>query len=573
MTIRPRFMILNAAIALLTGCSALSDIKLPALPSSAPVTIEVRQPTVTPAPVQPTLTGVPTAVPTLTAPTPAPTEAPALAVPTPVPIASEPDDAFWAVTSEQAVLFENRTIKAGEVYESSIDLGEVAQAAFTVYSRLEVQFKVIAPNGQVIDPAFVSAYPTYGSLNASAGTPNGEAGRTYQYIINTPQEGNWKLSISAESTTSMGLIASINSPLMLRFNVDKSLYQPGDKVRLETNIEYRSAIIKRGIDIAATLILPDGTRQSITLADNRRNGDTRARDGVFTGVFDAPANVPVDRPYVTIELAGTFKGATRKVYATLPVVPPGISIGKITEVPVDNDADSLIDTLSMSVTLNVARGGNYGVKGVLRNADGAEVGSALFSSAQSKLALIKGEQNIVLNFEGRFIRQIAANGPYKLDLTVFDENNGNTQIANLPAIFTTSAIKSEQFESPNLKVESGKEVTVDTNKNGKFDELRIQLPLSFVNKGDYKWEAKLLDEAGNLIESVSGSGPLDTQTPLLLTFTGKKIRISKQDGPYTLSNVLISQVSGAGAGSGADLFQNVYTTKPYKNTQFESAGL
>ena len=101
----------------------------------------------------------------------------------------------------------------------------------------------------------------------------------------------------------------------------------------------------------------------------------------------------------------------------------------------------------------------------------------------------------------------------------------------------------------------------------------ISLPLSFVNKGEYKWEAKLVDEAGNPIETITGSGQLDTNTPLLLTFTGKKIRISKQDGPYTLQNVLITQIGGAGASAGADLFQNVYTTKPYKNTQFESAGL
>lgn len=576
MNIRSQLRIMNAAtaiiaIALLAGCSYLKDVKMPTLPSSAPVSIEVHQPTFTPVPTQPASTATPTAAPVV--PTATTVEVVAVEA-TPVPIAVvEPQNAFWAVTSEQAILFENRTIPAGEPYETNVELGEVAQAAFTVYSLKEVQFKVVAPNGQVIDPAFVSAYPNYGSLNASASTPNGPEGRTYQYIINAPQEGVWKLSVSAESTTPVGMIASINSPLMLRFNFDKGNYVPGDKVRLEANIEYRGAVIKRGTTINAALVMPDGTRQAIELADNRRNGDNRSRDGVYTSVFDVPSNIPVDKPYVTIEIAGTFKGSTRKVFASLPVIPAGISLGRIAEVTTDKDGDNLIDTLTMSVTLNVARAGNYGVKGVLYSADGKELGNAVFSSSQSKLILEKGEQTITLNYEGRFIRQLQADGPFKLDVSIFDENNSNFQIVNLPGAYTSSALKSEQFESPNLKVEAGKENTIDTNKNGKFDELRISLSLSFVNKGEYKWEAKLVDEAGNPIETITGSGQLDTNTPLLLTFTGKKIRISKQDGPYTLQNVLITQIGGAGASAGADLFQNVYTTKPYKNTQFESAGL
>ncbi len=570
MTIGSRLIFLTAAIALLTSCSSFSDLKLPAFPSSAPVTVEVRQPTITPAPAQPTAIATATALPAT--PVVEPTQETVVIVPTSLPVQMDIQNDFWAVTSEQAVLFENRTVNAGDIYETNVELGEVAQAAFNVYSLKEVQFKVIAPNGQVIDPAFVSAYPNFGSLNASAGTPNGEAGRTYQYIINAPQEGIWKLSVASESTTPVGMVVSINSPLMLRFTFDKSNYQPGEKVRLEGNIEYRSAVIKRGVSVEAELVLPDGTRQAITLGDNKRNGDTRSRDGIFTAVFNAPSNVPVDRPYVTIELASTFKGSARKVFATLPVVPPGISVKKVTEVIVDNDADTLIDMLTMKINLDVARAGNYGVKGILRMADGTTVGNALFSSIQSKLPLAKGAQEIDLNYEGRFIRQNKGNGPFKLDIVIFDENN-NAQIADLPEKFTTSAIKIDQFEAPNLQVEAGKESTVDTNKNGKFDELRVQLPLSFVNKGDYKWEAKLVDGRGSPIETITGSGALDTNTPLLLTFTGKKIRISKQDGPYTIQNVLITQISGPGAGAGADLFQNVYTTKPYKNAQFESAGL
>ncbi len=255
MTIRSRFIILNTAIALLTSCSSFSDIKLPAFPSSAPVTVEVRQPTITPAPVQPTAIATATALPAT--PVVEPTQEEIVIVPTAPPVQMDVQNDFWAVTSEQAVLFENRTVNAGDVYETNVELGEVAQAAFNVYSLKEVQFKVIAPNGQVIDPAFVSAYPNYGSLNASAGTPNGETGRTYQYIINAPQEGQWKLSVASESTTPVGMVVSINSPLMLRFTFDKPNYQPGEKVRLEGNIEYRSAVIKRGVSVEAELVLPD----------------------------------------------------------------------------------------------------------------------------------------------------------------------------------------------------------------------------------------------------------------------------------------------------------------------------
>jgi len=567
---------ISLAASLAAGCSYLSNIKLPDLPSSAPVTVEVRQPTITPAPAQPTLVAPPTATvlpqqpatqPTVAA---VPTSAP---VPTVVPEPVVPTNASWALTSDQAILFENRTVKGGETYEGVAEIGEATQAAFTVYSLREVQFKVIAPNGQVIDPAFVSAYPNYGTLNASAGTPNGTDGRTYQYIINAPQEGTWKLSISAESTTPIGMVASVSSPMMLRFNFDQRSYKPADGARIETSIEYRGVTIKRGTTLSAAVLLPDGNRRPIDVQDNRRNGDAKARDGVFTGQFDIPANISVDQPFVQLELVGTFKGSTRKVYVTLPVVPAGASIGEVQESTVDSDRDSLIDSLALTITLNVARSGNYGLKGTLVAANGTEVGSAIFSSSQNKQALETGKNDIILMFEGRAIRQLALAGPYKLNLNLFDENNANTEIVRADGMYATQAYNLENFESPNLKVEAGKEQTADTNGNGKFDALRISLPLSFVNKGEYRWEAKLVDSSGNLIEVVSGSGPLDTNTPLALDFSGKKIRIGKQNGPYTIANLLISQISGPGAGSGSDLFQNVYTTKPYKSAQFESAGL
>lgn len=112
---------------------------------------------------------------------------------------------------------------------------------------------------------------------------------------------------------------------------------------------------------------------------------------------------------------------------------------------------------------------------------------------------------------------------------------------------------------------------LDTNGNGLFNHLIVDVTLSVDNPGTYTLYGNLTDEEGTFIASSSYRVPLATNGTfeVSLQFNGSEIHKSERDGPYIL-NVILSESGGREAFI-LDSRIDAHTTEVYSLSQFEGA--
>lgn len=120
------------------------------------------------------------------------------------------------------------------------------------------------------------------------------------------------------------------------------------------------------------------------------------------------------------------------------------------------------------------------------------------------------------------------------------------------------------------------EITHDSNANGLYDELTLNLSLDLLTKEHFEVMGMLVDAKGDPIASASyatqreGADRLPAGSHTIpLTFSGSAIRAHGVDGPYTLTNVLI-QAQGESLLD-IDSAKNLYLTAAYQAHQFEGS--
>ena len=109
----------------------------------------------------------------------------------------------------------------------------------------------------------------------------------------------------------------------------------------------------------------------------------------------------------------------------------------------------------------------------------------------------------------------------------------------------------------------------DTNGDGRYEWLDVSAQISVTQVGTYTLAADLVTDAGNYIgHALLRTGLLTGTHSLTLSFAGDDILESGQDGPYTLTNVLL--VDDERASLLLDQADDVYTTPAYNHRQFGS---
>jgi Mg-chelatase subunit ChlD len=147
-----------------------------------------------------------------------------------------------------------------------------------------MSFELEMPDGTIITPATLPPGVTYIS------------GDTYGiYTIESPQEGEWKSIVTADTVSSSGTVSqetSAESSLSVKLQLLGDQYpQP---IAILTSVNGPEPIV--GATVAASVTVPLGARQiaDITLEDDGIPPDLRADDGVYSGVL---ANYTVDGDY------------------------------------------------------------------------------------------------------------------------------------------------------------------------------------------------------------------------------------------------------------------------------------
>ena len=136
--------------------------------------------------------------------------------------------------------------------------------------------------------------------------------------------------------------------------------------------------------------------------------------------------------------------------------------------------------------------------------------------------------------------------------------------------FSTDPYNYTGFEGGAVELKSYQATGVDTNSNGLFEELKVDVTMDVVTKGQYTLSAILTDGAGNEIAKASTdldyqSESVPTSKTASLSFPGGLIFASQVNGPYYVKNVLV----GGGAEGIADRQTNAFTTSAFKYDQFE----
>lgn len=466
-----------------------------------------------------------------------------------------------AAATSQLALQQAVSLSANATKTVEVKVDTATQAVFTSLSAGALSFSLTDPSGKAITPDVAQSDPNIDFL-ASTSTGFG-AGRVYAYTIRSPRAGTWKLALRSTTAQGAGLTAEVVAPIALLGSLSQAVYAPSATATIYAALA-NGATELTGVTMGGTLTRANGSSVSLTFRDNGTQGDTTANDGIYT----AQVSVGSSEGQASVRISATKDNTIRIKDLGLVVMPQTAKLaGVVGSQTADTNANSLYDTLTINLKLDVKQAGHFEIQGTLVDPQGATVAVAGYTSRSGGAQLGVGQRTVPLIFDGRDIRASGKNGPYKLtNVVVSDATEDLVPVDSGSNLYTTSTYQASRFEGALLSLASGSDTARDTNGNKRFDELTITLNLNVILPGTYSWNGRLVNAQGIEIGWAVGQGYLSSQTPMKLAFEGKQIGVSRLNGPYYLRDVSVFQLSG---GSATALFSELYMTQAYTFTQFE----
>jgi hypothetical protein len=227
----------------------------------------------------------------------------------------------------------------------------------------------------------------------------------------------------------------------------------------------------------------------------------------------------------------------------------------------DTDGNTLFNELVLRVPMNIVGPGTYRVSATLRDS----ANNTLEASFAGPLTA--SNASVDLAFDGSTLGGRGVNGPYTISsVRLAEESLGFViPLQELTNPHTTTAYMASQFEGGGFNLTgSGTAIGVDTNTNGKFDLLRVDLGVRIATPGTYQWSGRLRDRNGREVALANGSGSLSTGVAnIRFDFSGSAIGANGVDGPYDVSDVLVFQ------GSLSATAANALRTLAFRASDFE----
>ncbi len=210
--------------------------------------------------------------------------------------------------------------------------------------------------------------------------------------------------------------------------------------------------------------------------------------------------------------------------------------------PQDTDADGVYEFLDAEFEVQVLRPGSYVIHGSLTQGQSVVANRPNWWSAEPASALVNekpGTYSIVLTFSGQQIRKSAKDGQYEFSAAT---NGRDFQVQTLRAT-SEADYNHDDFGELNAVIEDN--VTgrgVDSNNNGKFDDLEIQVPYNQFVSGTFPIQVRLAKHGRTIAYAGSKENREANQDKsVILRIPGHKIAASRADGPYQLTVVLYSR--------------------------------
>ncbi|MCC7107323.1 MAG: hypothetical protein IT307_19480, partial [Chloroflexi bacterium] len=160
---------------------------------------------------------------------------------------------------------------------------------------------------------------------------------------------------------------------------------------------------------------------------------------------------------------------------------------------------------------------------------------------------------------------------YTLDdvQVLFLDSPGEPLVDVLAALHTTAAYRAAQFQRDPITLRAAiTDRGVDLDGDGRFNLLRVSVPVNVVTAGQYQYSATLAGPDGQEVAAVADTVSLTAgDNTLSLDFNGYTLRDPGfSAGPLTLAGLSLEQVS---APSRALRLAAAYTTDSYSSSQFD----
>lgn len=252
------------------------------------------------------------------------------------------------------------------------------------------------------------------------------------------------------------------------------------------NVRLRVSALGGGIDLASqTRTVAPALGQQLVVVD--LPAAAIARSG---------RDAPYDISLTVADLAGSTleAGSLRLVGLLAAQFESTVQIsGSLVEQLIDSDGNGLYDQLRVSADLRSPAARDVTIQARLVAANGAIV------EASAAARLTPASQRISFNFPGALIRRQLMSSQYRLELSF--RTPSTLQKLDAAAVLLRGTCVYSQFDSgePARTVSltgTRTEIGFDSNGNGLFDSLRIDLGIETTAAGSYQWSGRLVDRNG-----------------------------------------------------------------------------
>lgn len=451
-------------------------------------------------------------------------------------------------------------------------------------SATEVTFDLVSPSPhlsiQITTPAGVSINPeTVGTVGGTFATttidqppaggipsPFTLIGTHYTFTFPNPPPGNYLLRIDGTATGQENTIVFVSmisdSAIAVAITTAQPDYQLKDHIGLTAFVfngdfplaaEVKALIFREHLTAEVPVML--------TLKDDGELFDPIAGDGLYTGVVPA-ADLGLGKFLVSVIAVSDPPGLFRRTAGTSFTITDNLAefTGNFSDQGIDDDGDNLLDRVQISMGANVFKPGQYDFIVSLTASNNVSI------SGHTIQTLPIGAGQLSVDFLTKDLKAMGAPGPYVVDLlleyldlpraALADEikNAGQTQLFNLDALPPVPIAFTGFHE----------DMGVDTNGNGKFEKLQVNIEVNLQTEGTYQWSGRLLNSFGRDIDFATQMATLPSgQQKIALLFDGQKIGGGGIDGPYLLKDFTIS-----GAGNTLTIPEQI-NTAAYRFTDFE----
>lgn len=324
--------------------------------------------------------------------------------------------------------FVHGTLLPGEADTHIVETDGGSSLFVTQWATGTLEFTMIDPTGQTIDPDYAASHPDIVTYAAD------ENAATYDFP--DAIAGSWEMVLEATDAPSGGSsymsFAAFDSSVVLTAGTDRAWYAPSATATITASLSGSP----NSATLTASILYADGVSETLSLS-SQGAGQYLAT----TIVHDAPG-------YAEVRLTAT--GATssggpfeRGSSLAFQVSPDSATLNGIySDTPLPRSpGSSFYDALSITVGVNTVVSSTFALSANLVDPDDNPVAHSL-----TYQDIITGANTITLRFDGDDIYASQQNGPYTLtNLLLTDQRGATLVVFDAEDVYTTATYNYQDF--------------------------------------------------------------------------------------------------------------------------------